>query len=113
MPAPAHPVRACADGAIWRALYWAVDCCSFLHSCGFGRTLVGVNAFADARDFRFGICLQALNALSLLLAIHVVALRQDVEVHACRVELRPVDAGELALVIDQHATAAAHSRAID
>src|SRR5579862_9777637 len=47
-----------------------------------------------------GIGLQSFNAGSLLLAIHAVALHQHLEVHARSVELRSVNTGKLAGVVD-------------
>src|SRR5271166_144133 len=68
---------------------------------------------ANFPDFGLRISLQALDALALLLAIHVVTLHQHIEVDAPRIELGPIDASKFALAIDQHAAAAAHSGAID
>src|ERR1051326_6799120 len=67
----------------------------------------------------FGIVLaiartsEAVERFLLLLAVHGVALREDAEIDVVRVELRTVDAGELALVADQDAAAAAHPGAVD
>ena len=47
------------------------------------------------------------------LAVHRIALHEHVEIHEVRVELRAVDAGELAFAVHQHATAAAHPRAVN
>src|SRR5580698_6594157 len=68
---------------------------------------------AQPVHFRLRVGLEALDALALLLAIHVVALHQHFEVNARGVELGPIDAGELALVVDQHTTTSAHAGAVD
>src|SRR5271157_930045 len=58
------------------------------------------------------IGLQPLQAATLLLAVHVVALRQDLEVDLRSIELRAVHAGELTAVVDQHAAATTHPGAV-
>src|SRR5579864_7553912 len=45
--------------------------------------------------------------------IHRAALDQHSEIDAMRVELGPIDTGEFALSVDQHAAAAAHASAVD
>src|SRR5580693_2661332 len=44
--------------------------------------------------------LKTLDTLALLFAVHIVALHQYLEVDARRIELRAVNASELALVVD-------------
>ena len=54
-----------------------------------------------------------LEGLALLVAIHGIALHEDFEVDLRGIELGSIDAGELALVAEQHAAAAAHACAVD
>ena len=51
--------------------------------------------------------------MALVGAVHGVALHEDVEVDDGGVELGAVDAGELALIAEQDAAAAAHAGAVD
>src|ERR1019366_1638688 len=70
----------------------------------------GVRSIALAKllQLRFRIGLQALDAGTLLLAIHVVALRQYLKVDLGSIEIGPVHTGELAAVVHQHAATTAH-----
>ena len=70
-------------------------------------------ACAEVFQFAFRIGLESFDTQPLLLAVHVVALPQHVEIHLAGVELRTVDAGELAAVVDQHTAAATHTRSVD
>src|SRR5208337_5177221 len=70
------------------------------------------HALSQISYFTLGIGLQPLNAATLLLAIHVVALRQHFEVDLGGVKLGAVHAGKLTGVVHQHAAAAAHSGAV-
>src|ERR1039458_85802 len=66
------------------------------------------HTLSQTSQLAFRIGLQPLDAGTLLLAIHVVALRQDLKVDLGGIELGPVHAGELAGVVHQNAAAAAH-----
>ena len=66
-------------------------------------------ALAKPLQLRFGVGLQAFDAGSLLFAIHIVALHQDLKVDLGGVELGAIHAGELAAVVHQNAAAAAHA----
>src|ERR1017187_5117496 len=74
----------------------------------------GVRSIALTKllQLRFRIDLQALDAGTLLLSIHVVALRQYLKVDLGGIEVGAIHAGELAAVVYQHAAAAAHSGSV-
>src|ERR1035441_1333645 len=74
----------------------------------------GVRSIALTKllQLRFRIGLQALDAGTLLLSIHVVALRQYLKVDLGGIEVGAIHAGELAAVVYQHAAAAAHSGSV-
>src|ERR1035438_4322420 len=57
--------------------------------------------------------IEALDGLALVVAVHGVALHEYLEVDLGSVELGTIDAGELALVAEQHAATAAHAGAVN
>lgn len=67
---------------------------------------------AGEREIALRVIEEALERLALGLAVHGVALLEDAEVHVVGVELRAVDAGELALAPHQHPAAAVHAGAV-
>src|SRR5208283_4607280 len=74
-----------------------------------GALLTHGHVLSQCSQLLFWIGLQPLDAQALLLAVHVVALGQDLEVDFGSVELRTIHAGKLTLVVHQHAAAAAHA----
>src|SRR5271165_1600906 len=70
------------------------------------------HVFSQSSQLLFRIGLQPLDAQALLLAVHIVALRQDLEVDLRCIEFRAIHARELTAVIYQNAAAATHAGAV-
>src|SRR5687768_8552220 len=89
-------------------------CCRGIFIRSLLGTVLGMSASSAGSLDLFGpVLVEMRECCPLGIAIHAIALLQNFEVDVVGVELRPVDAGELAVVADQNAAAAAHARAVD
>ena len=77
------------------------------------RAALAATSARELFHFFYLVLLEILHGFALLVAVHGVALHEHFEVDLGGVEFGPVDAGELALLAEQDAAAAAHARAVN